>query len=160
MSTTTSTEPSTLLLQMYQMAHNELLTRIQQRDQYYICILCSVVALLASVLGIESTQHIKIALFIFSCCVFILMIFLTSLVWSSCSIYSKLIDHIRSIEETISHTDDGAIADSLYLWQHYIDNIKPNHILYSFIRAKFIFLFFDVLAAVFIVFELHLFFLM
>lgn len=153
-------QPSPLILQMYQMAHNELLTRIQQRDQYYICIFCSFIALLASTLGIESAQNIKIALFTFSVFAFILMFFLTCLLFSSCSIYKEAIKQIRAIEEAISKNGDGTLDTNVTLWQHHIDSAKPNHLRNSFIRAKSIFISLDLFALAILIMELHLFFLL
>lgn len=143
-----------LLLQMYQMAHSELLVRIQQRDQYYLCIIGSFIAILVGTFS-SSFIQVGISFVLFYTITFGLMIFLTCLLWSSCSIYNELIRHIKSIENQISVGNKGKLAGDLQLWQFRIDNKLKNHRYNSFMRAKIIFVILDTVAFIIIVTELH-----
>lgn len=136
---------------MYQMAHSELLVRIQQRDQYYICIIGAFIAVVVGVFGTKSIQESRIL--VISCVIgFGLMLFLTLLLWGSCSIYDELIEHIKALEMKIAGNSDGNLIDNIQMWQCRIDTTKKNHRIYSFLRAKTVFIILDIVAGIFILY--------
>lgn len=143
------------LLQMYQMAHNELLVRIQQRDQYYICILAAFIAVLVGAITTFSSSSMA-GLPILLKLYFVLgegiMCFFTYLTFNSCSIYEELIEHIREIEETLKNSffPDSGWRNSF--WQEKIDSQKPEHRKISFTLAKIVFCVLDGFTGIVIVY--------
>lgn len=139
------------VLQMYQMAHNELLVRIQQRDQYYICIIGAFIAILVGAFSSQYTQSNYIGFAVFCGIGLGLMMFLTFLWWNSCSIYKELVEHIVTLEQVIAGNDDGYLSNNLQMWQHRIDMVLQGHRAKSFDFATKIFMALNLIAlAVFI----------
>lgn len=143
-----------LFLFLYQMTHNELLVRIQQRDQYYICIIGTFIALSVGLFGIENLPPSP--LLIGLCFIgIILMIFLTFLLWNSCSIYEELIVYLKNLEQFISSNNTGILDNDLQLWQHRIDKVNPNHRIKSFLYAKTIFFILNLIIIFAFIYILH-----
>ena len=142
---TSGAEKLSILLQMYNMAHGELLVRIQQRDQYHVCMIGALIAASVGIFGMDgifaSTASIalRVILFVFSliCCG--VMLFLTYLLCESYAIYNRLIKHVRKLEKLIKRESRLDIK----LWQHKIDKKSECHRRLSSFFAKAVFFIMD-----------------
>ena len=142
---TLNTEKLSTLLQMYNMAHNELLVRIQQRDQYHVCMIGALIAASVGIFGMDgivaSTVSIalRVILFVFSLISCGVMLFLTYLLCESYAIYNRLIKHVRKLEKLIKRESK---LDTK-LWQHKIDKKSECHRRLSSFWAKAVFFIMD-----------------
>lgn len=143
---TLGAEKLSILLQMYNMAHGELLVRIQQRDQYHVCMIGALIAASVGIFGMDgifaSTASIalRVILFVFSLISCGVMLFLTYLLCESYAIYNRLIKHVRKLEKLIKRESKLDIK----LWQHKIDKKSEYHRGLSSFWAKAVFFIMDV----------------
>lgn len=140
-----------LLLHMYQLDRNELIARIQQRDQYVICFIGAFIAFLVGWIQAQSSSnslYISIGLLLGCLVALLLMFMLTYRLINSYSIHKTLIEHTKDIEALL-----GQVL-TVSFWQTYINTKKPNHRNISFsitVAAIFIVDIFASLALLYIV---------
>lgn len=80
-----------ILRQMYNMAHSELLVRIQQRDQYHVCMIGAIIAASVGIFTSPAFITLRIVLFVFSLISCGVMLFLPYLLCEGYVIYDKRI---------------------------------------------------------------------
>lgn len=138
-----------LIMQMYQMAHNELLVRIQQRDQYYICIIGVFFAVLVGLFNLSTTPGelvLKVGVFLG----FALMLFLTFLLSNSCKLHEDLVSYVKELETLLQENNDFETL-KITMWQLHIDSKNPNHREKSFNKGREVFYLLDVIVGVAVV---------
>jgi len=116
-------------MHMHQLDRNELIARIQQRDQYIICYIGAFIAFLVGLLQAQSDSNLPNTSteILLGCFVaWLLMILLTYRLLSSYSIHKKLIEHTQAIEALFNEKCRP------YFWQNYIETRNPKHRKISF----------------------------
>lgn len=134
-----------IILQMYQMAHNELLVRIQQREQYYICMFAAFSAILV---GLFTTSSSLLTVQKWVCVLGVLLLLVLTLRFlNSYRIFGAIVDHMLTLEDVLScHIKCDAAKTEM--WQKKISNSKPYHRCLSFAEAVSMFLICDVIAII------------
>lgn len=148
-------ELSELLIQAYQLNRNELIARVQQRDQYIICIIGAIVAMLVGLFEVSTNDNPDNTAFLswilIGCLVvWIALVMLTYRFFNSYHIHNLLIEHTKNIERTFSERHTTKLEKyKLELWQTFVDNKLPNHRpnSYTYTASFFIFLNFVLLLA-------------
>ncbi len=130
-------------MHMHQLDRNELIARIQQRDQYVICFIGAFIAFLVGWIQAQSNSnsfYISKGLLHGCFVVFLLMVMLTCRLLNSYSIHKTLIKHTQAIEVLFGNTLP------VPFWQTYIDTKKPKHRKYSFAITVIVILIADIFA--------------
>ena len=139
-------EKLSVLLQMYNMAHGELLVRIQQRDQYHVCMIGALIAVSVGLFSMDdiltptSSILLRAITFWLSLISSAVMLFLTHLLCKSYTIYENLITYVEELEKRI--VEEGLKPD-MELWQGKIDDKLGNHRKISRFCAKTVFFIMD-----------------
>jgi len=111
-----------LLIQLYTSTRNEMIARIQQRDQYMICIIGSFIAFWAGYIDyIDATS----GQFPWWCVIFLLLqCYLTYRQYHSYKLYTHLVDYISGLETQLNSL---TLIKPDMLWQQYIEKHYGNH---------------------------------
>lgn len=112
-----------LLIQLYESTRNEMIARIQQRDQYMICIIGSFIAFWAGY--IDFYTDATSGQFPWWCGIFLfLQCYLTYRQYRSYKLYTHLVDYILGLETTLNSLP---LIKPDMLWQQYIEKHYGNH---------------------------------
>lgn len=139
-------ELNELLIQAYQLNRNELIARVQQRDQYIICIIGAIVAMLVGLFEVSTNENSSsfVGWILIGCLVvWIALVMLTYRFFNSYHIHNLLIEHTKNIERIFSERHTTKLKKyKLELWQTFVDNSLPKHRpnSYTYTASFFIFL--------------------
>ena len=143
------TEIIELLKHMHQLDRNELIARIQQRDQYIVCIIGAIVAILVGLFQVAKNSKSEFTIWLLCGClvVWIALVILTYRLINSYQIHDKLIEHTQEIDQAFRTKYKENL--SVLPWQDFVNTDLPGHRQKScnYTIALFIFIDFSMLLA-------------
>lgn len=125
-----------LLKHMHQLDRTELIARIQQRDQYIVCIIGAFIAFLVGLIqivgsngsngdGLANTSDTAVWILLGCLVAWFLMVTLTYRLINSYDIHDQLIEHTKEIDTAFKEKYDQALP--VEPWQEYIDSHRHRH---------------------------------
>lgn len=111
-----------LLKHMHQLDRNELIARIQQRDQYIICIISAIIVFLIGLIQTQSKDILENTSlwFLLGCLVaWFFMVMMTYRLINSYDIHDQLIEHTKLIDDAFKKKMDKKLT--VLPWQEFID---------------------------------------
>lgn len=118
-----------LLKHMHQLDRNELIARIQQRDQYIVCIIGAFIAFLVGLLQAKD-GNISGWLLLGCFVAWLLMVILTYRLLESYKIHDTLIKHTQLIDDAFKKKYQEIL--DIAPWQKFVDDELPDHRIKSF----------------------------
>lgn len=136
-----------LLIQLYTSTRNEMIARIQQRDQYMICIIGSFIAFWAGYIDfyIDATGGQSL----WWCGIFIILqCYLTYRHYHSYKLYTHLVDYLLVLETILNSL---SLIKPDMLWQQYIEKQYGNHRKKSMTASMAFYIFLIIITLVFFI---------
>lgn len=126
-----------LLKHMHQLDRTELIARIQQRDQYIVCIIGAFIAFLIGLIQTQSgsggidvnnasnISNVSVWLLLGCLVAWLLMVMLTYRLINSYDIHDQLIEHTKLIDDSFKKKMDKNLT--VLPWQEFIDTQLSGH---------------------------------